>query len=71
MALEPATNSSAIQPILLQTATVPCKDTENYGSGPNRDRICAHGTVAFCDWEDYEAPANNGTCTLSSDPEEN
>ncbi len=63
-------NTEKIETIRFQTATVPCKDTENYGYGPNRNRICAHGTTAYCDWDDYQVPANNGTCTLPEPPEE-
>lgn len=52
---------------MMQTATVPCKDTENYGQGALRDRICAEGTTATCDWDDYQLPANDGTCTIDDD----
>lgn len=61
--------SEKIESIRFQTATVPCKDTEYYGYGPYLHRICAHGTTAFCDWEDYRNPAYDGTCTLP-EPEE-
>lgn len=60
---ESVTESIRFQP----SANVPCKDTENYGSGTNRQRICAHGTTYWCDWEDYNVPANTGTCTISQD----
>ena len=48
------------------SATVPCKDTENYGSGGLRARICLHGTIVFCNYEDYKLPATDGTCTINN-----
>jgi hypothetical protein len=59
--------SENVEAVRFQTSTVPCKDTENYGSGSNRDRVCAHGTTAFCDWEYWSAPANTGSCTLKAE----
>lgn len=61
----PKTEKTSFENVKFQTSSVPCKDTENYGSGSNRDRVCAHGTTAFCDWENWSAPGTNGTCTLS------
>lgn len=46
------------------SATVQCKDVENFGTGLLRDRICADGTTPHCDWEDYNIVGTNGTCTL-------
>ncbi len=57
-----------------QTADVQCVDVEDYGSGPNRDRICADGTTALCEWNDWSGQdATLGTCTLEgeSDPQLN
>ena len=62
---EQISEKSKIETVLFQEATVPCKDTENYGSGSNRDRVCAHGMVVFCNWENYDLPANLGSCKLS------
>lgn len=39
-------------------ATVACKDTEHYGNGKLRARICAHGTNPYCDFEDYKLTQN-------------
>ncbi len=41
-------------------STVPCKDTENSGSGTLRARICG----GDCDWDDYKLPATDGTCII-------
>jgi len=67
--------TNTLNTMMFQTANVPCKDVQEFGSGYKTERICADGTTALCDWKKYEDPANNGTCTLSSevpeDPEMN
>ncbi|MTI89484.1 MAG: hypothetical protein FH748_16135 [Balneolaceae bacterium] len=58
-----------VESVRFQSATVVCIDTEHYGGGANRDRVCAHGTTAFCDWEYWDTPpaGNQGKCTLTAE----
>jgi len=46
------------------TATVPCKDVQEFGTGGLTARICADGQTVICAWKSYMEPANDGTCTL-------
>lgn len=48
------------------STTVPCYDTEDIDDGGiMRARVCADGTVAICDWRNFNSYSEKGTCTLS------
>lgn len=56
--------------MMYQTATVPCKDTPNWGDGQLFERICVKDMVRSCEWDNYKLPANDGECEFG-DPGEN
>lgn len=56
-----------VEPVVFQESTVPCVDTEDFGSGWFRDRICVDGGSAHCQFENYNDYNNEGTCTFDSD----
>lgn len=70
-------NEAETHQVIMQTATVPCVDALNVGSGPQRARICVEDGSASCKYKSYTNKIGTGTCTFSScggggtDPEVN